>query len=95
MNVIMIAPGYPGEMPYFCRGLTQHGGKVYGLSDVPEQDLPPLARAHLSGYLRVPDMTDEQAVVQAVQAGVARTVSTGLSASGNRVLSWRRGCARR
>jgi formate-dependent phosphoribosylglycinamide formyltransferase (GAR transformylase) len=70
MNVIMIAPGYPGEMPYFCRGLTQHGGKVYGLSDVPEQDLPPLARAHLSGYLRVPDMTDEQAVVQAVQAGV-------------------------
>jgi biotin carboxylase len=57
-------------MPYFCRGLTQHGGKVYGLSDVPEQDLPPLARAHLSGYLRVPDMTDEQAVVQAVQAGV-------------------------
>jgi hypothetical protein len=70
MNVIMIAPGYPGEMPYFCRGLTQHGGKVYGLSDVPEQDLPPLARAHLSGYLRVPDMTDEQAVVKAVQAGV-------------------------
>lgn len=36
MNVLMIAPGYPGEMPYFCRGLTQHGGKVYGLSDVPE-----------------------------------------------------------
>lgn len=70
MNVLMIAPGYPGEMPYFCRGLTQHGGKVYGLSDVPEGDLPPLARDHLSGYLRVPNLTDEAAVVRAVVAGV-------------------------
>ena len=64
MNVLMIAPGYPGEMPYFCRGLTQHGGKVYGLSDVPENDLPALARQHLSGYLRVPNLTDEGAVVR-------------------------------
>ncbi|HEX9563502.1 MAG TPA: hypothetical protein VF981_06015 [Gemmatimonadaceae bacterium] len=70
MNVLMIAPGYPGEMPWFCRGLTQHGGKVYGLSDVPEADLPPLAREHLSGYLRVPNLTDEDGVVRAVAAGV-------------------------
>ena len=71
MNVLMIAPGYPGEMPYFCRGLTQHGGKVYGLSDVPENDLPALARQHLSGYLRVPNLTDEGAVVRAVASAVA------------------------
>lgn len=70
MNVLMIAPGYPGEMPYFCRGLTRHGGKVYGLSDVPEGDLPPLARQHLSGYLRVPNLTDEDGVVRAVKAGL-------------------------
>jgi formate-dependent phosphoribosylglycinamide formyltransferase (GAR transformylase) len=70
MNVLMIAPGYPGEMPYFCRGLAQHGGKVYGLSDVPENDLPALARQHLAGYLRVPNLTDEDAVVRAVVAGV-------------------------
>lgn len=70
MNVLMIAPGYPGEMPYFCRGLTRHGGKVYGLSDVPEHDLPALAREHLAGYLRVPNLTDEDAVVRAVVAGV-------------------------
>ena len=70
MNVLMIAPGYPGEMPYFCRGLAQHGGKVYGLSDVPESDLPPLARQNLAGYLRVPNLTDEDAVVRAVVAGV-------------------------
>ncbi|NUQ12694.1 MAG: ATP-grasp domain-containing protein [Gemmatimonadaceae bacterium] len=70
MNVLMIAPGYPGEMPYFCRGLARRGARVYGLSDVPEQDLPPLAREHLSGYLRVPNLTDEDAVVRAVVAGV-------------------------
>jgi hypothetical protein len=70
MNVLMIAPGYPGEMPYFCRGLTRFGGRVYGLSDVPEADLPPLAREHLSGYLRVSNLTDEDAVVRAVKAGV-------------------------
>jgi len=59
----MIAPGYPGEMPYFARGLAQQGAKVYGLSDVAEGDLPPLAREHLSGYLRVPSLQDEDAVV--------------------------------
>ncbi|HEX6316547.1 MAG TPA: ATP-grasp domain-containing protein [Gemmatimonadaceae bacterium] len=70
MNVLMIAPGYPGEMPYFCRGLTQHGGRVYGLSDVPEQELPSLTRDHLSGYLRVPNLTDEDAVVRTVVGAV-------------------------
>ena len=70
MNVLMIAPGYPGEMPYFCRGLARQGGRVYGLSDVPEAELPALAREHLSGYLRVPNLTDEDAVVRAVLAGV-------------------------
>ncbi len=73
MNVIMLAPGYPGEMPYFCRGLSLHGGKVYGLSDVPENDLPALTREHLSGYLRVPNFTDEDAVVKQVVAGVGRS----------------------
>jgi formate-dependent phosphoribosylglycinamide formyltransferase (GAR transformylase) len=70
MNVIMLAPGYPGEMPYFCRGLALHGAKVYGVSDVPEQDLPAMTREHLSGYLRVPNFTDEDAVVRQVVAGV-------------------------
>lgn len=66
MNVIMLAPGYPGEMPYFCRALSMHGAKVYGLSDVAEQDLPALTREHMSGYLRVANFTDEDAVVRQV-----------------------------
>ncbi len=70
MNVIMLAPGYPGEMPYFCRALSVHGAKVYGLSDVPYQDLPSLTREHLSGYLQVANFTDEEAVVRQVVASV-------------------------
>lgn len=66
----MIAPGYPGEMPYFCRGLARHGARVYGMSDVPEQELPSLTRQHLSGYLRVPDLTNEDAVIQHVVQAV-------------------------
>ncbi len=70
MNVIMLAPGYPGEMPYFCRGLALQGAKVYGVSDVPEPDLPALTREHMTGYLRIPDFQDEDTVVRLVTAGV-------------------------
>lgn len=66
----MLAPGYPGEMPYFCRALSMHGAKVYGLSDVAEQDLPALTREHMSGYLRVANFTDEDAVVRQVVEAV-------------------------
>jgi hypothetical protein len=66
MNVIMIAPGYPAEMPYFARGLARAGAQVYGLSDVPEHDLPPMARQHLSGYLQTASLVDEDAVVRQV-----------------------------
>ncbi len=66
MNVIMLAPGYPGEMPYFCRALAAHGAKVYGLSDVPEHELPSLTREHMAGYLKVANFTDEDAVVRQV-----------------------------
>jgi hypothetical protein len=72
MNVIMLAPGYPGEMPYFCRGLSLHGAKVYGVSDVPENELPALTREHLSGYLRVANFTDEDAVVKQIAAGIGK-----------------------
>lgn len=71
----MLAPGYPGEMPYFCRGLSLHGAKVYGLSDVPYQNLPALTREHLAGYLQAPNFTDEDAVVRQVAAAVGgRTI---------------------
>lgn len=70
MNVLMIAPGYPSEMPLFARGLTRVGAQVFGVADVPQEELPALAKQHLSGYLRVPSLVDEDAVVAAVQRWV-------------------------
>ena len=68
MNVLMIAPGYPDEMPLFCRGLSTYGARVYGISDVAEAKLPLMTREHLSGYLQTPQLNQEEAVVKAVTA---------------------------
>jgi len=68
MNVLMIAPGYPDEMPLFCRGLSTFGAKVYGIGDVPVGSLPEMTRHHLSGYLQTPQLNHEDAVVLAVVA---------------------------
>jgi ATP-grasp domain len=68
MNVLMIAPGYPDEMPLFCRGLSTYGAQVYGISDVPVGNLPEMTRRHLTGYLQTPQLNQEDAVVAAVMA---------------------------
>jgi biotin carboxylase len=70
MNVLMIAPGYPSEMPHFVRGLAQVGAQVFGVADVPQDELPPLARQQLSGYLKVASLLDEEGVVEAVERWV-------------------------
>lgn len=54
--VLMIAPGFPGEMPLFTRGLSMQGATVLGTSNGPVHDLPELAKRHLSDYLMVPDL---------------------------------------
>ena len=33
MNVMMIAPGYPDEMPLFVRGFAREGAAVIGVGD--------------------------------------------------------------
>jgi len=67
MNVLMISPGYPTEINYFTRGLAVQGARVFGIGDQPERDLPDLVRRHLAGYLQVPSLLDEAAVVKQVQ----------------------------
>ena len=64
MNVMMIAPGYPDEMPLFVRGLALEGAAVIGLGDQPEGDVPPMARQHLAAYVRVPSLLDEDGVAK-------------------------------
>jgi formate-dependent phosphoribosylglycinamide formyltransferase (GAR transformylase) len=67
MNVLMIGPGYPGEMPLFARGLARMGAEVYGVADVAQEALPALAKASLAGYLRVPSLLDEEGAIEAVR----------------------------
>ena len=51
-TVLMITPGYPGEMPYFTRGLSVQGATVLGVANGPAHELPELAQRHLAGYLQ-------------------------------------------
>ena len=67
MNVLMISPGYPGEMPHFTRGLAAAGARVFGLGDQPAEALPARVREVLTAHLGVPDLWDEAAVVERVR----------------------------
>jgi hypothetical protein len=60
-TVLMLTPGYPGEMPYFTRGLSMQGASVLGVASGPVHELPALARQHLTGYLQVPDLFTDPA----------------------------------
>ncbi|MBO1323355.1 hypothetical protein J3U88_33120, partial [Acanthopleuribacter pedis] len=74
MNVLIISPGYPADMPEFTRGLAEVGARVFGIGDTPEAMLPRLVKRSLTGYLQVPSLWDEDAVILQVQAwkGMAR-----------------------
>ena len=67
-NVLMIMPGFPGEMPYFTRGLSTMGAAVWGVAPGHVTELPELARQHLSRYLAVPSLfTDEASAIAAIR----------------------------
>jgi len=75
MNVLMISPGYPGEMPRFTTALAAQGARVFGLGDQPGSSLPDEVRHALVAHLQVNDLWDEQAVVhrvchEAAEAGI-------------------------
>ena len=53
MNILILSPGYPAEMPQFTRGLAEVGAKVFGVGDQGPGALPELVQRHLSGYLPV------------------------------------------
>jgi len=67
MNVILLSPGFPGEMPFFARGLAEIGAKVLGVGEQPEGALPDLARHSLSAYLQVDSLWDEDRVIEKVR----------------------------
>lgn len=62
MNILIISPGYPADMPQFTRGLAEVGATVLGVGDTPTNALPELVRKSLSAYLQVRSLWDEQQV---------------------------------
>ncbi len=71
MNILMISPGYPGEMPHFARGLASMGARVFGLGDQPDQALPREVQEVLTAHLQVRDLWDESVVVDRVRREAA------------------------
>ncbi len=67
MNVLMISPGYPAEMPHFTRGLAAVGATVIGVGDQPLGSMAPMARDTLSDYVQIGSFTHEAEAVEEVR----------------------------
>jgi biotin carboxylase len=68
MRVVFLAPSYPPEMQQYTRGLAEVGADVLGVGDTPAEGLPSSLKRHLSDYLQVPRILDEDDVVARVAA---------------------------
>jgi len=73
MNVLMISPGYPAEMPYFTRGLAEVGARVYGVGDQAKEALDPELKKSLHAYLPVKDLWNEDATAAKIREWVKGT----------------------
>ncbi|MGB5346767.1 MAG: ATP-grasp domain-containing protein [Woeseia sp.] len=63
MNVLIISPGYPADMPEFTRGLAESGATVFGVGDQGRGSIPELVRRSLTEYVQVRSLWDTQAVI--------------------------------
>ena len=68
MNVLILSPGYPADMPEFTRGLAECGARVYGVGDQPAAALPELVRRSLSEYVQVRSLWDSAQVTAELQS---------------------------
>jgi ATP-grasp N-terminal domain/ATP-grasp domain len=66
MDVLLLGPGYPGEMPYFTRGLAEVGARVIGVGDQPVDALPEVARQALSSYVPISSWSDEDGAMATI-----------------------------
>ncbi len=67
MNVIILSPGYPADMPEFTRGIAESGATVIGVGDQPPAALPDRVRHHLSRYVEVRSLWDSKTVIGELQ----------------------------
>ncbi|MEL7450387.1 MAG: ATP-grasp domain-containing protein [Pseudomonadota bacterium] len=66
MNVLLLSPGYPADVPQFVRGLAEVGARVYGIGDQPAASLPGSVRPALAGYVQVRSLWDFDQVASTV-----------------------------
>lgn len=67
MNVLIISPGYPADMPEFTRGLAECGANVFGVGDQGQANLPDTVRRALSAYVQVRSLWDTEQVEAALR----------------------------
>lgn len=67
MNILLLSPGYPADMPEFTRGLAETGARVFGVGDSPVNGLPSLVKKYLDEYIPVRSLWDEDAVIQSLR----------------------------
>ncbi len=67
MNVLMISPGYPADMPEYARGLAETGARVIGLGDQPVGSLPEMAKQALADYVQVESLWQGQGVIETLR----------------------------
>lgn len=70
MNVLLISPGYPADMPEFSRGLAACGARVFGVGDQGSGNLPDLVRQSLSAYVQVRSLWDTGHVIAEIEQGL-------------------------
>ena len=66
MNVLVLSPGYPADIPEFTRGLAECGARVFGVGDQPVSALPDIVRHSLSAYVHVRSLWDTEQVIGAL-----------------------------
>lgn len=66
VTVLMISPGFPGDMPHFTKGLAAVGARVLGVGDQPVSALGDCASA-LSDYLQVGNLWEEESTLNEVR----------------------------
>jgi hypothetical protein len=67
MNVLLLSPGYPADMPEFTRGLAEAGARVFGAGDSSIDSLPQLVRHSLAEYIPVRSLWDDDAVIASLR----------------------------
>ena len=67
MNVLILSPGYPTDMPEFTRGLAETGARVFGVGDSHPESMPGIVRRSLDDYIHVRSLWDEAAVFSSLR----------------------------